>query len=146
MEDGVYKVSISKSCCPVCWELISIISTVPNPKQIKFHVHAHHSTLYLVNLPPFLPISVQDQLTSVFKKRLQSKVSGAIAVINKVDMGHAFFRRTHKSKEENCSIESIASALSVSTVGSSVDCEAAVTEQSIYEYILITVSTQGGSV
>jgi len=146
MEDGVYKISVSKSCCPVCWALIIIINAIPNPKKIKFHVRARHSTLYLVDLPPFLPVSVQDQLISVFKKRLQSELSEAIAAISTDDTGCAFFRRTHKSKEENRSIESIASALTVSTEGGSVDCEAAVEEQSNYEYISTTVSTEGGSV
>jgi hypothetical protein len=51
---------------------------MPGPGNIKFQVRARHSTLYLVDLPPFLPVSIQDQLISVFKKKLQSELIEAM--------------------------------------------------------------------
>lgn len=65
----------------------------------------------------------------MFKKRLRSELSEAIAATSVDDMGRVLFRCTHKSKEENRSVESIASDLTVSTEGGSVDCKAVVTEQ-----------------
>jgi hypothetical protein len=88
-------------------------------------------------LPSFLPVSIQDQLIAVFKKKLQSEI---IEAMRESSAGSKMFRPAHKSKEENRSFESIASAMTVSTEGGSVDCEAAVKEH--YE----PVSTEGGSV
>jgi hypothetical protein len=106
------------------------------PENIKFQVRARHSTLYLADLPPFLPVSIQDQLISVFKKKLQSKL---VEAIQATSAGDKRFRPTHKPKGENRSFESIASAITVSTEGGSVDCEAAVKEH--YE----PASIEGGS-
>ena len=83
-------------------------------------MHARHSTLYLVDLPPFLPTSVQEGLVQVFIRKLQEELAIAIGVGD----GPLFFRPTHKSKEENCSYESIMSGLPVSTDGSA-GCEEA---------------------
>jgi hypothetical protein len=78
MDGCVYKVSISKSCCPVCYETVGSINNLPNPKSLRFQVHAHHSTVYLADLPSFLPESVQDQIIMVFQKKLMSELLESI--------------------------------------------------------------------
>jgi hypothetical protein len=88
-------------------------------------------------LPPFLPASIQDELIAVFKQKLQSEL---IKTMREGSLGGKSFRPTHRSREENRSVESIASAITVSSQGGSADCEAAVKEH--YE----PVSTEGGSV
>jgi hypothetical protein len=124
-EGGRYKVSVSKPCCPVCWALIDIINEAGNPKNIQFEVRAHHSTLYVVDLPPWLPASIQDKLISAFARKLGRELDQAIG-------GYRSFRPTHKSKGETRSFESIASALTVSTEGGSAGCESMNKETDTY--------------
>jgi hypothetical protein len=100
--------------------------------NIRFRVHAHHSTIYLVDLPPYLPDLVQDKLISVFKKKLQRELSQAIKMVDTGAPGRND-RPTHKSKQENRSLESIGSAISVSTGGVSAGCTTIVKEQGRYK-------------
>ena len=48
-----YDISVSKFCCPVCWELIKVLNETT--KNVEFIVRAHHSNLYPVCLPSWLP-------------------------------------------------------------------------------------------
>jgi hypothetical protein len=41
---------VSKLCCPVCWDLIEVLSEVPASHTVT----GRHSTLYPVRLPPNL--------------------------------------------------------------------------------------------
>jgi len=63
-----YNISVSKFCCPVCWELINVLNETYS--NIKFVVRAHHSNLYPVCLPPWLPDHVLDKMIDRFKERL----------------------------------------------------------------------------
>jgi hypothetical protein len=117
-----------------------------NPKNIQFQVRARHSTLYMVDLPSFLPDSIVDQLILDFTTKLQSELLEAMNVISAGDNEPGSIRPTHKSKKENQSFESIASAITVSTEGGSVDAEYADDLQNKYDAILPKVTTEGGSV
>jgi hypothetical protein len=71
----------------------------------------------------------------VFKKKLQFELLEGIDAL--IQTGS--LRPTHKSKAENRSFESIASAISVSTAGGSVDCEGTNNEEGRYERRFISI-------
>jgi hypothetical protein len=66
-----YNISVSKFCCPVCWELIEILNETNS--NVEFVVHAHHSNLYPVALPPWLSNDVLEKMIQRFKKKLYEK-------------------------------------------------------------------------
>lgn len=66
-----YNISVSKFCCPVCWELIRVLNETN--KEVKFVVRARHSHLYPVHLPPWLPDSVMEKMIECFGRQLYEK-------------------------------------------------------------------------
>jgi hypothetical protein len=60
--------SVSKFCCPVCWELLNVLNKTN--KKVQFVVRAHHSNIYPVCLPPLLPDNVLEMMIRIFGKRL----------------------------------------------------------------------------
>jgi hypothetical protein len=116
---------------------MKVINTITIPKGIEFQVRACHSTLYVVDLPSFLPESAQDQLTSVFMMKLQDELKAAFNVMGKLNAEP--FQPSHKSKGDNLSHESVNSTLTISTAGGSADGEGAANEDRKYE--LMSTST-----
>jgi hypothetical protein len=66
-----YNISVSKFCCPICWELLKALNETNN--KVQFVVRAHHSNLYPVCLPPWLPDPVLEKLIQCFGERLYKK-------------------------------------------------------------------------
>jgi hypothetical protein len=67
-----YKISVSKFCCPVCWELLQVLNDLN--KNVEFVVRAHHSHLYPVCLPPCLPNCVLEKMIKCFREKLYKKL------------------------------------------------------------------------
>ena len=63
-----YNISVSKFCCPVCWELIEALNETNH--NVQFVVRAHHSNLYPVCLPPWLPDAVLEKMIESFGRKL----------------------------------------------------------------------------
>ena len=63
-----YNISMSKICCPTCWELLKVINETNN--KVKFVGHAHHSNLYPVSLLTWLSDNVVEKMTQCFKEKL----------------------------------------------------------------------------
>ena len=64
-------ISVSKPCCPVCWELIKILR---NKKSTNFHLNGHHKTLSQVELPEWLPVQIVEKLTAQFEDILLTQI------------------------------------------------------------------------
>jgi hypothetical protein len=64
-------ISVSKPCCPVCWELIKILR---NKKFTDFHLDGHHKTLSQVELPEWLPVQIVEKLTARFEDILLTQI------------------------------------------------------------------------
>ena len=64
-------ISVSKLCCPVCWELLKILR---NDDSTDFHVDGHHETLFQVELPEWLPLEIVVKLTARFEKILLEQI------------------------------------------------------------------------
>ena len=71
----MYNISVSKFCnfcCPVCWQLLKVLNETNN--NIQFTACAHHSNLYAVCLPPWLPEPVLEKMIEHFRKQLYEKL------------------------------------------------------------------------
>ena len=68
-----YNIAVSKFCCPVCWELLKVLNET-NDHNLEFVVRAHHSHLYPVCLPPWLPDHVMNRMIECFGKKLYKQL------------------------------------------------------------------------
>jgi hypothetical protein len=66
-----YNISVSKFCCPVCWELLKVLNETQ--EEVRFIVRAHHSNLYPVCLPPWLSDEVLEKMIQRFGEKLYEK-------------------------------------------------------------------------
>lgn len=64
-------ITVSKPCCPVCWELIKILR---NKKSTNFYLDGHHKTLAQVELPAWLPLQIVEKLTTRFEEILLTQI------------------------------------------------------------------------
>jgi hypothetical protein len=64
-------ITVSKPCCPVCWELLKILR---NDASTNFHVDGYHKTLFQVELPEWLPLEMVVKLTARFEKILLGQI------------------------------------------------------------------------
>ena len=55
----VKELSVSKLCCPVCWDLLEILR---DGKVDTLQVRGRHAILYDVELPPWLSIDVLEKM------------------------------------------------------------------------------------
>ena len=67
-------IAASKLCCPICWELLSIL----RPDD-AFHVRGHHSTVYPVELPSWLPDDTVQEMLDRFTNFLSREITTMIA-------------------------------------------------------------------
>jgi hypothetical protein len=112
-----YNISVSKFCCPVCWQLIDSLNKTNS--KVRFVVRAQHTNLYPVHLPPWLPDAVLEKMIQHFGKELYDKM--------------CLFRKGFESKlplrhNKNLSLESAAE--SVSSAGST-DIDTARQDQTV---------------
>jgi hypothetical protein len=59
----VKDLSVSKLCCPVCWDLLEILR---DGQMDTLQVQGHHSVLYDVELPPWLPINILEKMVAKY--------------------------------------------------------------------------------
>ena len=64
-------ISMSKRCCPVCWELLEIFK---DGDSTNFHVDGYHKTLFQVELPDWLPLEIVVKLTARFEEILLKQI------------------------------------------------------------------------
>lgn len=66
-------ISVSKLCCPVCWELLRTMKEkleLPN----QFTVRGCHSNIYPVVLPKWLPQDIIDKMVGIFRRHLAQEL------------------------------------------------------------------------
>jgi len=66
-------ISVSKLCCPVCWELLAFLRRSETPHD-RFLVSGCHSTLYPVELPDWLPANVVEAMMTQFQDHLRREL------------------------------------------------------------------------
>ena len=63
-------ISVSKLCCPVCWELLKFL----NDDGPHLSLPGCHTAIYPVELPEWLPPLIVDKMTVLFKAYLQREL------------------------------------------------------------------------
>ena len=67
-----FNISVSKFCCPVCWEFLKVLNETND--KLEFVVRAHHSNLHPVCLPPWVPDRALEMMIKRFRKKLYEKL------------------------------------------------------------------------
>jgi hypothetical protein len=73
-------VSVTKLCCPVCWELFQVL-------KMGNAIHGCHPNVTLVVLPKMLPISVSNAMVDRFRTHLSNQLHHLLSP-NTVTSGH----------------------------------------------------------
>ena len=92
-------IAVSRLCCPVCWELLDVLKG-PDDQFNRFGVRGRHPTVYPVELPPWLPRNVLEEMVTRFERILTEKIS------NMVRFDREKKRRRHKSRRASESEQS----------------------------------------
>ncbi|KAF8330281.1 hypothetical protein F5887DRAFT_986545 [Amanita rubescens] len=66
------RIGVSKLCCPVCWDLLSILQNQRSKKGLpkNLFVHGRHPTLHEVDLPDWLPSDVLTAMVNWYESKL----------------------------------------------------------------------------
>ena len=62
-------ISVSKLCCPVCWELLAILN-----EDKPLSLRGCHPMIYAVELPKWLPSEIVDEMNERFQNYLQQEL------------------------------------------------------------------------
>jgi hypothetical protein len=81
-------IGISKLYCPACSHLLSIL----RGNSDIFAVRGQHSTVYQVELPPWLPIEVVKEMVSRFEGILKEEIRAMMNWGRKVGHGGTDFQ------------------------------------------------------
>jgi hypothetical protein len=63
-----FVIAVSKSCCPVCWDIINIFNrqNEESGSSVRFQAQGRHPNLYPVDLPDILDEGIKDELLTKF--------------------------------------------------------------------------------
>jgi len=71
-------ISVSRLCCPVCWELLNIIWNNSGDETRLVSFPGCHSIIYPVELPEWLPDRIVKQMTRLFQDRLRVELMSMV--------------------------------------------------------------------
>jgi hypothetical protein len=95
-------ISVSKLCCPVCWELLNLLGG-----DNRLSLRGHHLTVYPVELPEWLPHDIVTQMMGQFQKYLRDEVTTMLMK----DEQKAANRRSHHASHKSESAVSVVSTI-----------------------------------
>jgi hypothetical protein len=101
-------ISVSKLCCPVCWELLKILND--DGPQLSFP--GCHPTIYPVELPEWLPPPIVDKMTGLFKGYLRRELNFMVQGVEEKKLRSsqdAVIQKKHHVSHESESNISVAS-------------------------------------
>ena len=82
-------IAVSKLCCPICWELLDVL----RGNSEDFEVRGRHTTIYPVELPPWLPTEYMEQMVTRLRKYLTDEL--IIMMAQDADSEEAEASETH---------------------------------------------------
>jgi len=99
--------SVSKLCCPVCWDLLAILG---EGKQ-QLSLRGRHFKVYGVELPKCLPVDIVDRIYKQYQQHLRQEIEimlrdderGGSGVAG-VSSSSSQFRRGHVTHESESNI------------------------------------------
>lgn len=115
-------ISVSKLCCPVCWELLDVLRPkIPSQFQPPtLAVHGCHSHIYPLVLPPKLPSADYDEMVSRFLSYLGKELVGLMddRVASETEACRRRSSDSNLSQESGTSIASMSSCEATTYNGS----------------------------
>ena len=69
-DQDLAEISVSKLCCLVCWQLLSLMRTHAN----KFTVRGRHAALSPVQLPSWLSIDIVKKMLNIYQQALIKEI------------------------------------------------------------------------
>ena len=67
-------ISVSKLCCPVCWDVLELLRNEQGGTRAEFIVRGRHAVLSPVQLPIWLPIEMVKRMLQIYKQILVDKI------------------------------------------------------------------------
>jgi len=67
------QIGVSKLCCPLCWEFLEILRD-DRSGYSQYAVRSRHSTLFPIQLPPWLPRNLLEKMVNRFEALLSDKL------------------------------------------------------------------------
>jgi hypothetical protein len=125
-DSRTFTIAVSKSCCPVCWDIIDIFNKQDSESgvPVRFNARGRHPTLYPVDLPEILDDGIKDELLKKFSITLIKDLVSLLE--NDAKVANA----KHVSKDSNVSQpESVAFSLDSSDLGGSIDVDSSEANQ-----------------
>jgi len=125
-------IAVSKSCCPVCWELLKVLrnngDVDPSDTSSKFAVRGFHSHIYPIVLPPWIQPSQKEQMISKFQIHLGSELVKMTSALKKIHLEDGMTHRRSGSSE----ISQASNSSKISQESSSVMSTASTTQGKKY--------------
>lgn len=129
-------VSVSKLCCPVCWELITLLRVAGPTESQKFDIRGCHPHIYPLVLPPWISDEIRNTMDARFLHYLGIELRQLMAthdpakpvraVAQAVAPGEAQAGRDgkkHRRNHSDCSTFSQESATTLSSISSNSEGE-----------------------
>jgi hypothetical protein len=66
-------ISVSKLCCPVCWELFDVLNSTKS-NNFQARVRGCHPTITKVALPETFPPAILEAMTNRFRRHLATQL------------------------------------------------------------------------
>jgi len=133
-DSRVFTIAVSKSCCPVCWDIVTIFNEQTqeqgsDSEPVRFNTRGRHCTLYPVDLPDFLDEGVKDELVRKFSIDLLKDLFSLLDEDAKATKPKHAHSRSDVSQPE-----SVAFSLN-SSLGGSVDIDPSwATHKDVHDY------------
>jgi len=116
---GKFTIAVSKSCCPVCWDIMDILNRQQGSSVVHFQAQGRHPNLYPVDLPAILDEHIKDELLTKFSITLLKNL------VSLFEEDARAAQAKHRRSESNVSQpESLALSLASSSMDGSIDSSA----------------------
>jgi hypothetical protein len=94
-------ISVSKLCCPVCWELLELLG-----RDQPISLRGRHSTIYPVELPKWLPPEIVDKMNERFQRHLGQEIRIMLKGAQQLEGVTTRNRHVSHESESNISVAS----------------------------------------
>lgn len=117
-------VAVSKQCCPVCWDLITLLRNSRGSSP-RLAIRGYHPHIYPLVLPPCISDEIRAEMDSKFLGYLGSELVQLMTDIMAVPSSGAtdVSKSTHRRQASNCSTFSQESSTTLCSVSSNSEGE-----------------------
>jgi hypothetical protein len=140
---------VTKPCRPICYEFMAVLR---GGAQDQFMIRRGHSTVYPLELPPWVPQSVCEQMVDKFRKHLNTQLDLMVSTHEQAASGLGLseslskmvgYAKGHRHTPSNLSMIESDSGLSTVTSASdhSKDLATSVPEKTYSNWVLANTTS-----